>query len=162
MGGAITLLLTFSILFFSLLVYAFERGEWDVEEKMWVRDSEGVESPFSDIYSCIYFTVVTMTTLGYGDISPKSSAGRIISMITVLVGLCNITFLINIVGGCFEEVFRDFVLKRSLKMEQEHSKYIKHCMQKEKSRMTSKSKSPLACFGISGKQNKVAETDDTI
>jgi len=159
--GAVIPLLTFSILFFSLLVYSFERGAYQVGNQTWVRDNEEGESPFSDIYSCIWFTIVTMTTLGYGDIYPTSCVGRIISMVTVLVGLCNITFLINIVGGCFEEVFREFVVRRSLKMEQEHAKYIYTCLKKEKSRMRTKGKSTLARLGIGGKQNKATPAEET-
>merc|ERR1719233_1491874 len=69
-----------------------------------------------------------MTTLGYGDMYPISYVGKIISIITVFVGLCNITFLINIVGDCFEEVFRGFILKRSKKMEEERSKHLEACV----------------------------------
>jgi len=39
-------------------------------------------------------------------------------------GLCNLTFLINITGDCFEEVFRVFVQKRSRKLEEERTTYI--------------------------------------
>lgn len=145
--GAITWLLLCSIFFFSLLVYVFERGEYDEEDKTWRRGDED-ESPFSDIYNCIYFTVVTMTTLGYGDVSPKSYVGKLVAMVTVLIGLCNITFLINIVGDCFEEVFREFVLKRSQQMEKEHSKYINSCVTKVSRQITLKqSRTSLGCIG---------------
>jgi len=145
--GAITWLLLCSIFFFSLLVYVFERGEFDEEYKFWTRDDQS-ESPFSDLYNCVYFTVVTMTTLGYGDIYPQSYVGKLVAMVTVIVGLCNITFLINIVGDCFEEVFREFVLKRSKKMEKEHSKYINHCVSKVSRRISSRQSKPsFSCTG---------------
>jgi len=127
-GEAVTMLLIYTIFFFSLLVYVFERGEYDKIQKKWIRDEEEGASPFSDIYSCIYFTVVTMTTLGYGDLSPQTYIGKLVAMLTVLVGLCCITFLINIVGDCFEDVFREFVLKRSMTMEEEQSKYLEDCV----------------------------------
>jgi len=144
--GTITWLLLCSIFFFSLLVYVFERGEYDEEYKIWMRDDQS-ESPFSDLYNCIYFTVVTMTTLGYGDISPQSYVGKLVAMVTVIVGLCNITFLINIVGDCFEEVFREFVLKRSKKMEKEHSKYINHCVSRVSRRVSLRQSGSLGCIG---------------
>jgi len=126
-SGAVIMLLLYTIILFALLVNAFERGSWNPTEKRWERDASEGESPFADISTCIYFTVVTMTTLGYGDISPKSFVGRFVAIITVFVGLCNITFLINIVGDCFEEVFRGFVLRRSNKIEEEHSKHLMEC-----------------------------------
>jgi len=132
--GALTGLLTFAILFFSLIMFTFERGEYDMARRIWVRDAAEGESPFSNIYTCFYFTVVTMTTLGYGDVSPKTYVGKAVAMMTVLVGLCNLTFLINIVGDCFEDVFREYILRRSHKLEEEHSKYICKCIEDERRR----------------------------
>jgi potassium voltage-gated channel Shaw-related subfamily C protein 3 len=127
-SGAVMVLLVFTIFLFSLLMYVFERGLYNMDNKRWERDADEGESPFADMSSCIYFVLVTMTTLGYGDLYPKTYVGRMVAMITVFVGLCNITFLINIVGDCFEEVFREFVVKRSKKMENEHSKYLTNCV----------------------------------
>jgi len=128
-SGAVMVLLVFTIFLFSLLIYVFERGLYNSDEKRWERDADEGESPFADMSTCIYFVLVTMTTLGYGDVSPKSYVGRMVAIITVFIGLCNITFLINIVGDCFEEVFREFVLKRSTKMEEEQSKYLTNCIE---------------------------------
>jgi len=128
-SGAVLMLLVLTIFFFSLLMYVFERGMWNPYDKRWQRDEQEGESPFADLSGCIYFVIVTMTTLGYGDLLPKSQVGRMVAMITVFVGLCNITFLINIVGDCFEEVFRKFVLKKSMEMERERSFYLKRCVQ---------------------------------
>jgi len=127
-SGAVIVLLIFTIFLFSIMMYVFERGVYNADEKWWERDADEGESPFADISSCIYFVIVTMTTLGYGDLYPISYVGRIVGMITVFVGLCNITFLINIVGDCFEEVFREFIAKRSIKLEEEHSKYLEACL----------------------------------
>jgi voltage-gated potassium channel len=46
----------------------------------------------SKIMNRVYFATVTMSTLGYGDISPKSPVARIIVMCTVIVSI-NIMFL---------------------------------------------------------------------
>jgi len=133
-SGAVIMLLVFTIFLFSLLMYVFERGIYNEDEKSWERDADEGESPFADMSSCIYFVIVTMTTLGYGDLSPISYVGRMVGIITVFVGLCNITFLINIVGDCFEEVFREFVMKRSKKMEEERSKFLEECVNEAQAR----------------------------
>jgi len=146
--GAVTLLLVCTIIFFSLLVYVFERGEYDEEAKMWLQE-DGDVSPLSNLYDCAYFILVTMTTLGYGDMSPKSYVGKLVAMVTVLVGLCNITFLINIVGDCFEEVFREFVLRRSEKLEKEQSKFVKCCVSKVSRQLSLKQeRSGISCSCI--------------
>jgi hypothetical protein len=124
--GAVTGFMLCMIFFFSLLIYVFERGSY--EDKKWVRDG-GEESPFSNIFDCIYFTVVTMTTVGYGDMSPKSYVGKVIALISACAGICNLTFLINIIGECFEEMFREFVRDKSRKAKEELTLYIdKHIL----------------------------------
>ena len=34
-----------------------------------------------------YFTIVTLTTVGYGDISPQTAAGKIFTMVYLLIGI---------------------------------------------------------------------------
>jgi len=113
-----------SIVFFSLLIYVFERGTFDDESKTWVRDDDEGESPFSNFFDCVWFTAVTMTTVGYGDLSPKSAVGKLIAILAACCGVCNITLLINIIGECFEDVFRDFVTKRAKKIAENKKKFI--------------------------------------
>ncbi len=35
----------------------------------------------------LYFSVITLTTVGYGDFSPQTDAGKVFTMIYILVGL---------------------------------------------------------------------------
>ena len=42
---------------------------------------------FDTIFDAIYWGTVTITTLGYGDLYPVSSVGRVIAMISALVGV---------------------------------------------------------------------------
>ncbi len=47
---------------------------------------EGEVSGFTDIPTSIYWAVVTMTTVGYGDLSPQTPLGRFLSSLIMLVG----------------------------------------------------------------------------
>jgi len=42
---------------------------------------------FDSYWNSIWFTVVTMTTVGYGDLYPKTIGGRVIGMITCIWGI---------------------------------------------------------------------------
>jgi voltage-gated potassium channel len=47
---------------------------------------EGEENGFTDIPTSIYWAVVTLTTVGYGDIAPKTSLGRALSALVMIIG----------------------------------------------------------------------------
>jgi voltage-gated potassium channel len=47
---------------------------------------EGPENGFDDIPKSIYWAIVTMTTVGYGDIVPMTGLGRAISALGMLLG----------------------------------------------------------------------------
>lgn len=47
---------------------------------------EGDEAGFTSIPTSIYWTIVTLTTVGYGDIAPITPQGQLIATIIMLVG----------------------------------------------------------------------------
>jgi len=47
---------------------------------------EGPENGFSSIPQSIYWTVVTLTTVGYGDITPKTVPGQMIATVIMILG----------------------------------------------------------------------------
>ena len=47
---------------------------------------EGAESGFTSIPTSMYWAVVTLTTVGYGDITPLTTAGKIMASAIMLLG----------------------------------------------------------------------------
>jgi voltage-gated potassium channel len=47
---------------------------------------EGPKHGFTSIPTSVYWAITTMTTVGYGDISPKTEFGRIVASMMMLVG----------------------------------------------------------------------------
>lgn len=47
---------------------------------------EGPSSGFTDIPNSIYWAIVTLATVGYGDITPVSPLGKIIASVIILIG----------------------------------------------------------------------------
>ena len=47
---------------------------------------EGPEHGFTDIPTSMYWAVTTITTVGFGDITPKTDLGRLISSVIMLLG----------------------------------------------------------------------------
>lgn len=61
---------------------------------------EGEKNPaFKSIPTGIYWAVVTITTVGYGDVVPITTAGRFLSVIMVLLGYSVIAVPTGIVAG---------------------------------------------------------------
>ena len=47
---------------------------------------EGEENGFTSIPKSIYWAIVTLTTVGYGDISPQTPLGQAIASIIMILG----------------------------------------------------------------------------
>ena len=85
---------------FLILFFRFLRTIWDGLKDpefrslfYWVAGFLGLGTWFYarvehwSILNSLYFSVITLTTVGYGDFSPQTSPGKIFTMIYVLVGL---------------------------------------------------------------------------
>ena len=60
---------------------------------------------FEDFFDALYWSTCTLTTVGYGDIYPISDIGRVVSMISALVGIAIIALPSGIItAGYMEEV----------------------------------------------------------
>lgn len=40
-----------------------------------------------DFFTAFYWAVITMATIGYGDITPQTEAGRIVAMVAAVAGI---------------------------------------------------------------------------
>jgi len=56
-----------------------------------------------NIFDAIYWSLVTITTVGYGDIAPISEMGRVIAMIIILFGVAMISFATSVIVSAFSE-----------------------------------------------------------
>lgn len=53
---------------------------------MYMIEGDHPQSGFTDIPTSIYWAIVTLTTVGYGDITPLTAVGRFISGLVMLLG----------------------------------------------------------------------------
>ena len=56
-----------------------------------------------DWVDCLYFSVVTLTTVGYGDIAPTTTQGKIFTIFYIIIGLGIILNFIEIIHLHYEE-----------------------------------------------------------
>jgi len=107
----------FSILF-ATLIYTFEMGEYDVVRQQYVRE-DGSPSPFESIPSSLWWTIVTMTTVGYGDQYPVTDMGKVVAILTMFCGLVVLSLPITIIGANFDLEYREL---KKLKQEEAERK----------------------------------------
>jgi len=71
---------------------------WKVTEHNYLEPPSGYHQAWLSQYdNCLWFTIVTMTTLGYGDIVPLAWQGRCFAVIAVLLGLVLTALIVGVV-----------------------------------------------------------------
>lgn len=111
-AGALGLMFFFTLLtaiVFGCLMYYVEKGDWDSDQSAYVRPSafgDTMEpSPFESIPMAMWWVFVTTTTVGYGEIYPTTTMGRIIAILCMNLGILGIALPITVIGQNFAEVF---------------------------------------------------------
>ncbi|MEQ8551219.1 MAG: ion transporter [Cyclobacteriaceae bacterium] len=79
---------------------------------------EGAENGFTSIPRSIYWCIVTITTVGYGDIAPHTILGQILASVLMLMGYAIIAVPTGIVTG---ELVRENTRKAAIKLRSCHS-----------------------------------------
>ena len=68
---------------------------------------EGPEHGFNSIPHSVYWTIVTLTTVGYGDISPETSLGQFIATLIMIIGYGIIAVPTGIVSAEYTSANQD-------------------------------------------------------
>lgn len=80
--------------------------------------AEGHVQPekFGTIPDAMWWAIVTLSTIGYGDVVPATGVGRMIAAATIICGLIMIALPVGIVANAFSEVIhrRDFIVNWSM------------------------------------------------
>ncbi|WP_041962179.1 potassium channel protein [Sulfurospirillum cavolei] len=54
------------------------------------------------LFDAIYWSIVTMGTVGYGDIVPLTQEGMVVAMVLIILGICVLAFLTSIIVSSFQ------------------------------------------------------------
>merc|ERR1719373_1461400 len=86
-------LVFFEVIIFSSLVYVAEQPNND---------------DFFSIPNAAWWCIVTITCVGYGDMSPESVLGQLLGTLTLLSGLIVMAIFVIICGSNFDQVYKKF------------------------------------------------------
>ena len=68
---------------------------------------------FETFFDALYWATISITTIGYGDISPVTQVGRFVTMISALVGVA----VIALPSGIITAAYMDEIKKKKSKLE---------------------------------------------
>ncbi|MDA7635258.1 ion transporter [Alphaproteobacteria bacterium] len=68
---------------------------------MYIVEHKAQPDEFSSIPQTMWWSLITLTTVGYGDVSPITPIGQVIGAITALMGVCVVALLTGIVASAF-------------------------------------------------------------
>jgi voltage-gated potassium channel len=91
LGSAAVLMLAL-LVFQSSMVYYFER--------------EAQPDKYGSIPAAMWWGIVTLTTVGYGDVTPVTFWGRMAGGLTAVMGLCMFAIPVGIIASAFIEAVR--------------------------------------------------------
>ncbi|MGZ7117893.1 MAG: potassium channel family protein [Methanobacterium sp.] len=85
----------------------------------------GVNPGFSSFESAMWFALVSMTTTGYGDITPVTATGRIIAIILIFTGMGYLSLVTATLAYSFIDIFRKESRKAGERLEERALSYEK-------------------------------------
>lgn len=115
---ALFLTLLGTVLFASAMYY-IERGIWSPELEVYMYPGSQTPSDFQSILDAMWWTTITLATVGYGDVGPRSGEGKALGVIVALAGVVILAFPISIFAANFSELYvltqRRAALQRELR-----------------------------------------------
>ena len=98
----------------------------DIDSKHPDKTHKNVETTFYHLIEkwryidSLYFAAATMTTVGYGDITPKTDIGKLFTIVYVFAGVAIALYGLSVIATHFVEVREEFWLERIGRMRIKH------------------------------------------
>lgn len=101
---------------------------------MFITEGSRPDSTFSDLPTSIYWAIVTLTTVGYGDIVPVTPTGRFLSGMVMILGYTIIAVPTGIVSATMvdltKEAVKDGLCPRCGGKVDSDDRFCRHCGEK--------------------------------
>lgn len=89
---------------------------------VYLMEANNPDSKINTLFDAFYWSIVTIATVGYGDVVAVSEAGRIVSIIVIISGVAVMAFTTSIVVSAFTEKIEEI---KEIKSIEDISKFEK-------------------------------------
>lgn len=128
--GMLMFFLFLGVVAFSSALFYAERGD----DAHLSNSTHGYNSTFNSIPDAFWFSLVTMTTVGYGEIVPLSSLGKLIGGACALTGVLTLALPVPVIVSNFEYFYKKDQLVKGKGNEEEER--LSHCKSQCKRKVT--------------------------
>ena len=70
---------------------------------IYVMEANNPHSPIDSLYEAFYWSIVTISTVGYGDMIPLSDEGRFVAILVIIAGVSVLAFTTSLFVSAFTE-----------------------------------------------------------
>eukprot|EP00392_Amoebophrya_sp_AT5.2_P001080 g1082.t1 len=99
------------VIFSGSVLYYAEQGDWDSESNTYLRynwvDNTNEITPFKSIPHSLWWSFVTYTTVGYGDMMPYSVVGQMLCIVSMLCSMLSVGMPTSVLLRCFNDVWEE-------------------------------------------------------
>jgi voltage-gated potassium channel len=119
---------------------------------------ERINPEITSLFDAIYWALVTITTVGYGDVAPVTDAGRAISMLTIIAGIGMISFATSVIVSAFSERLSEIKESRIIEQVNKSKSFLIICGYGQMAKMFFRQKrGPMENYVILDKDAKRVE-----
>jgi voltage-gated potassium channel len=74
---------------------------------LWFVEQDLQPDAFGSIPKAMWWGIITVTTIGYGDVSPASPLGKVIASVIAYIGVCIFALPVGVVGAAFVDEIQE-------------------------------------------------------
>eukprot|EP01016_Furgasonia_blochmanni_P037560 TRINITY_DN4438_c0_g1_i5.p1 TRINITY_DN4438_c0_g1~~TRINITY_DN4438_c0_g1_i5.p1 ORF type:complete len:422 (+),score=71.00 TRINITY_DN4438_c0_g1_i5:823-2088(+) len=148
---ALGILLFFTLIclvLISTLLYFVENIIYDIDSF----ENHGSFAKIEDIPTALWWAVITITTVGYGDALPVSPIGKMIASFSLIFGVLLLSLPVAIIGNKFQQLYLDNQ-KKEISYQRERTKNL---------HKTASSREEKEIYHIMMRLNELEEVNQTI
>jgi len=88
---------------------------------------EQINPNIESLFDALYWALVTISTVGYGDISPVTTEGRTISVMVIISGIAMISFATSVIVSAFSEKLDELKENRIIEQVNKNGSFLIVC-----------------------------------